>query len=151
MREATLGAYAHQDVPFEAVAEALQREGKARREPLFRVWFVLQNAPLENLALEGVSVRARGADLGTAQFDLTLMMAEGPQGIGATLNYDREMFDAGTAAAMVEALQAILAEAADDADRPVLDMRLGAEASGGGTAAARAASTADETQDQFVL
>ena len=148
VRETALGAYAHQDIPFEAVNEALQRGARGRRAPLFRVWFVLQNAPLESVALEGVSVRARGADLGTAQFDLTLMMAEGPQGIGATLNYDSEMFDAGTAAALAEALQALLADAAEDADCPVLALRLGAESSGG--QAARAA-TADEAQDQFVL
>ncbi|MCP4656467.1 MAG: non-ribosomal peptide synthetase, partial [bacterium] len=72
VREVTLGAYAHQDLPFEKVVEDLQPQRDLSRQPLFQVMFVLQNTPGPPLRLPGPEVRRVPVDNGTAKFDLTL-------------------------------------------------------------------------------
>jgi amino acid adenylation domain-containing protein len=98
VREVTLGAYAHQDVPFERLVEELQPERQLNRAPLFQVLFVLQNMPAPSLELPGLRLSATPADGATAKFDLTLAMQEmGGRLVGA-LNYATDLFDDATAA-----------------------------------------------------
>ena len=94
VRETTLGAYAHQEAPFEWLVDALQPERDLGRTPLFQVVFALQNAPLGEIALEGLTLRPLPVDTGTAKFDLTLNMGEGPDGLWGVLEYSRDLFDA---------------------------------------------------------
>ena len=76
IKEVTLGAYDHQDVPFEKVVEALQPERNLTRNPIFQVSFALQNAPKNALDLPGLTVTvADGAD-NPAIFDLFLSLEE---------------------------------------------------------------------------
>ena len=72
VREAALGAYAHQDLPFEKLVEELGPERSLSHTPLFQVMFLLHNAPGEDLALPELSVAPLTVEADTAKFDLTL-------------------------------------------------------------------------------
>jgi non-ribosomal peptide synthetase component F len=108
VRETCLGAYGHQDLPFEKLVEELQPERDLSRTPLFQVMFVLQNAPMGGLKLGQAELTPLEFEQGTAKFDLTLSMAEGPEGIGATLEYNRDLFDGSTVARMLGHLRNVL-------------------------------------------
>ena len=72
----TLGAYSHQDLPFEKLLEALQSPRDLSSTPLFQVLFVLQNAPGSDPALAGLPSAHSQIDPETARFDLTLDYGE---------------------------------------------------------------------------
>ncbi|HTK08291.1 MAG TPA: amino acid adenylation domain-containing protein, partial [Ktedonobacteraceae bacterium] len=97
IREVCLGAYAHQDVPFEQVVEALEPERDLSRSPLFQVMFALQNVPQEEPAeVAGVQMRALSVENHTSQFDLTFTIAETPRGLYGALEYSTDLFEAAT-------------------------------------------------------
>jgi amino acid adenylation domain-containing protein/non-ribosomal peptide synthase protein (TIGR01720 family) len=108
VREVCLGAYAHQDVPFEQVVEALQPARDLGRHPLFQVMFVLQNAPLEPLALPGIRLSTLLLESTTAKFDLTLSLTERPQGPMCKLEYRSDLFEAPTIIRMLRHFQTLL-------------------------------------------
>ena len=101
VREVALGAYLHQDVPFEKLVEELQPERALSHSPIFQVVFVLQNAPLGGLDLPGVSLEMLPADNATAKFDLTLNLQEAGEVIGGSLGYSTDLFEAETISRMV--------------------------------------------------
>lgn len=112
VRAVSLGAYAHQDVPFEKLVEQLQPERVLGHNPLFQVTFSLQSPPRETIELKGLTLSQIGSDTGTAQFDLILNMADSPGGLHGTLVYSTDLFVAATIARMIrhfeELLQAIV-------------------------------------------
>src|SRR5205814_1001896 len=92
VRETALGAYAHQDLPFEQLVEVLQPERSLTRTPLFQVMFTLQNAEDCELALGATPIERLPLDPGTAKFDLTVVLTEG-EAIDGFLEYDTDLFD----------------------------------------------------------
>jgi amino acid adenylation domain-containing protein len=107
--ETALGAYAHQDIPFERLVEALRPERNLSRQPLFQVMFILQNAPMEPLELPGLNSSLLEVDTGTARFDLTLSMGENEQGLIGSLVYNTDLFDVATISRMAGHFQTLLA------------------------------------------
>src|SRR5262249_3898177 len=101
VREVCLGAYAHQDLPFERLVEELRPERDPSRPPLFQVMFALQNAPQQALELPGLGVTPRTVAPGTSQFDLTLRLADGEGGLRGELEFSAELFEPGTAERLV--------------------------------------------------
>jgi amino acid adenylation domain-containing protein len=93
VREVCLGAYAHQDVPFEKVVEELEPQRDLSRSPLFQVMFVLQHAPREQQALTGVKVSPLGGESSTSKFDLTLFVIQTGQGLSCALEYNTDLFE----------------------------------------------------------
>jgi amino acid adenylation domain-containing protein/FkbH-like protein len=110
VREVTLGAYAHQDVPFELLVEALAPERDARYTPLFQVMLVLQNARVgEAVKLAGLDVSAVGGEeSGTAKFDLTLFVEERGEELGLVLEYNTDLFAAQTIEQMLESFRRLV-------------------------------------------
>ncbi|HEV7474842.1 MAG TPA: amino acid adenylation domain-containing protein [Pyrinomonadaceae bacterium] len=97
IREVTLGAFAHQDVPFEKLVEELQPERDTSRTPLFQVMFSLQNSPMPLLELADVTMALLQDESTTSQFDLTLDVTERPQGLECLLEYNTDIFERATA------------------------------------------------------
>ena len=97
IREVTLGAFAHQDVPFEKLVEELQSARDMSRTPLFQVMFSLQNSPMPELKLSQVTMTLLQDDSTTAPFDLTLDITERAQALDCLLEYSTELFDRSTA------------------------------------------------------
>jgi amino acid adenylation domain-containing protein len=108
VRETCLGAYTHQDVPFEKLVEELRPERDPARTPLFQVMFLLQNAPLPEARLEGLSLRPLEGRPGTAKFDLTLGIQEAPEGLCGEIVYRTALFDGATVARMAEHFRVLL-------------------------------------------
>ncbi|HEV2734136.1 MAG TPA: condensation domain-containing protein, partial [Longimicrobiaceae bacterium] len=118
-RETTLGAYAHQDLPFEKLVEELHPERDLSRNPLFQVLFALQNAPDEELELAGLKLTWQWVDTTTAKFDLMLWTHEEDGEIVALLEYATDLFRASTIERMRDHLMALLEGIAADPDAPL--------------------------------
>ena len=108
VREVALGAYAHQDLPFEQLVEALQPERSLSHQPLFQVMFALQNAPMPALELPDLTLSSLKIDSGTAKFDLTLSMEDTEQGLVGSLEYNTDLFDAATITRILKHFQTLL-------------------------------------------
>ncbi len=100
VREVTLSAYAHQDLPFEYLVEQLHPERDLSRNPLFQVVFILQNATTEKLQLPGLTITPLKQQNWTAKFDLYLSMHESDSGLTGTFEYNTDLFDESTIARM---------------------------------------------------
>ncbi|MDJ0838869.1 MAG: amino acid adenylation domain-containing protein [Acidobacteriota bacterium] len=97
IRENTLDAYAHQDVPFEKLVEELVPDRKMSHSPLFQVMFVLQNTESGELKLPDLEIEPVGGSADAAKFDLSLNVGEMPQGIVGTLEFNTDLFTKETA------------------------------------------------------
>src|SRR3989475_422822 len=86
-REVVLEAQTHQDLPFERLVELLSLPRDPARQPLFQVALVMQNLPIPEPRLRGVSVEAIEIDTGTAKFDLTMQVED----TGGELDLHREI------------------------------------------------------------
>ncbi|HEX2189759.1 MAG TPA: amino acid adenylation domain-containing protein, partial [Longimicrobiaceae bacterium] len=124
VRETTLGAYAHQDLPFERLVEELQPERSLSHHPVFQVFFALQNAPVEPLRLPGLDVSPLPAGSGTTKFDLSLGMGAAGDGLGGVIGYATELSDAETAERMAGHFRALLARIAADPDARISALSL---------------------------
>lgn len=97
VRVTAMGAYAHQDLPFEKLVEDLQPERDPSYMPIFQVMFVFQNVPMQVPVLTpDLTVTPLHVDSGTAKFDLTLYLSETAEGLGGTWQYNSELFEAAT-------------------------------------------------------
>ena len=133
VRERTLEAYEHQEVPFEKLVEELQPERDLSRQPLFQVMFGLQNmwmqgegAESEGLKLPGLEVRAvkEKQEEVTAKFDLMLLVQEGEEGLGGVLEYNVDLFDGESVERMVARWERVLEQVVEDVERPIGGMEL---------------------------
>jgi amino acid adenylation domain-containing protein/non-ribosomal peptide synthase protein (TIGR01720 family) len=124
VRETALGAYAHQDVPFERLVEELSPARDASRTPLFQVMFALQNAPMGELALSGLSLSQLPTESGAAKFDLTLEVTETAEGLACSLEYSRDLFEWSTAQRLAGHFARLLESAAADPNRRISDLSI---------------------------
>jgi len=127
VRETALGAFAHQDIPFEKLVEELQPERDLSHPPLFQILFTLQNVPAADLEVAGLAFHPIAADSGAATFDLTLACAGGARGIGGLLQYKTDLFDAPTMDRLLGHFRNLMAAAATHPEWRLGDLPLLAE------------------------
>ncbi|MDZ7959073.1 MAG: amino acid adenylation domain-containing protein [Aulosira sp. DedQUE10] len=124
VREVTLGAYAHQDLPFEQLVEELQPERDLSHSSLFQVMFILQNAPTETLHLPNLTLNPLKVENNTANFDLTLSMVETDTGLRGAIEYNTDLFDADRISRMIGHFQTLLAGIVAHPDQRLSDLPL---------------------------
>ncbi|MDC9590802.1 amino acid adenylation domain-containing protein [Xenorhabdus sp. XENO-10] len=108
VREQAFAAYAHQDLPFEQVVEALQPERSLSYSPIFQVMLALNNTPAQELTLPDLQLSTIEQARRSAHFDLTLSLSETKAGLVGDLEYATDLFDASTVERMVGYLTNIL-------------------------------------------
>ncbi|WP_433232155.1 amino acid adenylation domain-containing protein [Actinomadura formosensis] len=114
VREAGLAGLANQDLPFEAVVEALRPRRVPGRNPLFQVMVGYENQGTGDVRFPGLEQREALFGPGAAKFDLDFIFREGPGGLRLIVDYSADLFDRGTVAALAGGLLRLLETVADD-------------------------------------
>jgi amino acid adenylation domain-containing protein len=119
VREVCVGAYAHQEVPFERVVEELQPQRSLSLSPLFQVSFALQNAPRERLNFAGLNTRPQRVSSGTVKGDLELYLMDKEGSITGSLVYSTDLFDKPTIARLARHYQNVLSRVVANAEQAI--------------------------------
>ncbi|KUL63367.1 non-ribosomal peptide synthetase [Streptomyces sp. NRRL S-1521] len=119
VRDTVLAAFAHQEVPFERVVDALQPERDTSRTPLFQVMVALHNLGAEPLRLPGLTAEPVTPPVRTATYDLAFDFVEGDGGLTGHLEYNTGLFDTGTAERLAARLRVLLEAVAADPGQSV--------------------------------
>ena len=124
VKEAVLDGYAHQEVPFEQVVEALQPVRSLSHSPVFQVMLVLQNAPRGELQLPGVTLVPQDGTSDVAQFDLSLSLQESGEDIVGSFNYASDLFDRETIERWVGYFKTILTQMVREAQQKLGELSI---------------------------
>nr|WP_233223903.1 non-ribosomal peptide synthetase [Amycolatopsis sp. CA-128772] len=132
VRERSLDAYAHQDVPFERLVEALNPARSLAHHPLFQTMLAWQNTPGAGVELPGLTVTGQPVGTGTAKFDLWFSFTERADGLHGQAEFNAEVFDRSTVTGLLDRLEALLRQVAAAPDRRLgtLDVLTRAERDG---------------------
>lgn len=126
VRTSVLGAFDHADLPFERVVELLEARRDAARAPVFQVMCAWQDDRDAVLRLPGLVTEPLTFDGGVSHFDMTLFAVRTGSGIELRLEYATDLFEAATAARMLDAVATLLAAAAEAPDTPIVRLPLAA-------------------------
>jgi amino acid adenylation domain-containing protein len=124
VRETTLGAFSHQDVPFEKLVQELNPERSLNRSPLFQVMFALKNSPAADLRAEGLTLTPLKLNSVTSKFDLSLEAEEDADGLCLSCEYNADLFVPATIERMLGHLQNLLEAILADPAQRVADLPL---------------------------
>jgi amino acid adenylation domain-containing protein len=124
VRTVLLGAYAHQDVPFERVVEELQPERDLSRNPLFQVAMAYQNAPVPPMVLGDGEVDEIDMPTGMTPFDLSLFVSDKKGCLIGELEYRTDLFERATIRQWVHSWERLLTAAVTEPARPLWQLPL---------------------------
>ena len=124
VRETALGAYVHQDLPFERLVEELRLPRDLSRSPLFQVLFQLQRIPLGTLDLPALMLTPLALDERTAKLDLVLSLDERDGEVAGLWRFNSDLFDPATVARLSEHLLTLLHGIVEDPQRRLWDLEL---------------------------
>lgn len=134
VRQVALGAYEHQDLPFEKLVEELDPDRDLSRNPLFQVAFALQNAPVQSLELPALTLEPAPLESASTRFDLEVHLWEpahglkslwrSQDGLSGFISYSTDLFDRDRIARLVGHFQALLAGIIANPDARLSDLPL---------------------------
>ncbi len=107
-RQTAIGAYAHQDVPFERLVNDLVSTRALDHSPLFQVMLVVQNTPRPPVSIPGLALAPLQGEGVNAKFDLTLEVTEMEEDLRVAVEYNRDLFDATTIERLLGHLRRVL-------------------------------------------
>jgi hypothetical protein len=144
VKEVTLGAYAHQSLPFEYLVDELAPERDLGRHPLFQVFFAFNNNPSEPFELPGLTLNGFAGAGVMSKFDLEMSLVEADDRLKATLIYNPDLFDASTVKRMLEHYELLLQAVVEQPLCRLLDLPFGSDEQENGAAVF-------ENADEFVF
>jgi len=125
VKEACLGAYAHQDIPFEKIVEEIRPGRDLSREPLFQTMFAFQNAPLPAFRLPGgTDISPFDLESETTRYDLTLFFADLDGALQGRLEFDRDLFFPETIERLAGHFLALLADAVENPGKKISALQM---------------------------
>ncbi len=130
VKEICLGAYSHQEMPFEKLVEELSPERNMSHSPLFQVMFVLQGETGNNRAKQSgadLAVEGIAADNGTAKFDLTFQLLETPEFIGGIIEYRTDLFYSSSVIRLTEHFKNLVRSAIENPDQKIWEIEMMSE------------------------
>jgi non-ribosomal peptide synthetase component F len=122
VRDVALGAYDHQDLPFEKLVEELQPERDLTQSPIFQVFINMYNFKEAGLELDQLSVSRMGTLERAVQFDIEFYIREHDDGIHLIFDYDSDLFDVATIARMLGHFRTLLQGIAADPEQRLSDL-----------------------------
>jgi amino acid adenylation domain-containing protein len=122
VRDTALGAYAHQDVPFQKLLEELKVERGQARAPI-QVAFTFDNTPRETIDLPGLSLRPLDAEMETTRMELVLALSDRLRGFAGSIQYSTDIFNASTIARMAEDYETLLSLVVEQPWASLSDLR----------------------------
>jgi non-ribosomal peptide synthetase component F len=124
VRDTAMDAFAHQDVPFEKLVDELGAERSLEFNPLFQVWFVLQNTIVEREEWRDLKVEPITIESSSTRHDLQLTMWENEKEIEGAFTYSTDLFDAESIGRFAEQFRVLLSHVADDPELTLSELRL---------------------------
>jgi amino acid adenylation domain-containing protein len=116
VRQTALDGYAHQDMPFEKLVEALRPGRTLHRMPLVQIWFVLHNAPAPVLRGTGIELALQDRESDTAKFDLNLALTETDDGLSMAMECSADLFNTTTVRRLLRQYEFLLQAVTEDPD-----------------------------------
>ncbi len=124
VRQVTLGAYQHQDVPFEKIVEELHPDRHLSRSPLFQVMMTLQNIEAPQMEIAGLQVVPYNLEFSVAKFDLLLALSESTHGLIGEISYALDLFVPETIHRLVKHFELVLEEMVRDPEQRIGELCL---------------------------
>lgn len=127
VREVALGAYAHQDMPFDKLVEELQPERSLSHNPLVQVLFVMQNLPRQKRELSGMKVEPFDLPVTRSKFDLAVFVVDGDEDLTCHWVYSTDLFDKTAIERMAKHFERLLTSAVINPDSRVNGLAMESE------------------------
>ena len=118
-KQVCIGAYDHEDLPYELLVEVMNPERSLAYSPLFQVMFAYQNAPRQDLHLAGLQASSFDIETRTSMFDLTLFVWERPDGVLLTMEYSTDLFGRPAIQRLLQHFEVLLKGVIANPDAPV--------------------------------
>jgi amino acid adenylation domain-containing protein/thioester reductase-like protein len=128
VRDRTISAYSHQDLPFERIVQELAPDRDLSRTPLFQVMFVFQNFPLEMPNIPGLALKVESVETYNSVFDLTLTVWEESDAFAGLMEYNSSLFESNTVSRMLDHFRNLLQSALNDPEQRACELQMFSDA-----------------------